>query len=386
MNKPIPAPSKILQKKWRDLNMESHYRRIHNVRPLVDDHVRQRVQVMTSNSRKQRMAEDRQFEIVKDNTMLVRRMEHILNKSSTRSILYTPSKNTSLSHRRRKLEQLTTDNLTMLSRLVNTKSEYDVKKLQSERRFHEKMLKHLCEFPYSLNKSGSTRGFKTLSEANSHNSQSTKAFRSKALKPLIPVADGEVLYSGTKALGETIYAIAILKARKKLKMVAQDTLKGDSYTLMLSRLEAMSLMRGPDNYVHLLDALMLENGELSLNDPRQTNIPPKKPRHATATAGLRPKAAEAPLIGVEVQEPERTDKVAIPEVVRNVSEKFVNYSPTAQSFEEPSPLSLDSRNASPLLNPPNEILVIDEGGSNQSSPSSVSSVSSLKGSVSSSEI
>jgi len=271
MNKPIPAPSKILSKKWRDLNMESHYRRLRGARSLVDNQLKQRSLLRSSHSRKQRMQEDRQQEIVRDNSQLVKKMTNIFStKSSLRALITTPQRSRTWFARKQHLEAVTHENLAMLGRLMNTKSEYDVKKLENERKFHERMLKHLCEYPYMLGQSCSNHSIRDMRESSHHSMSAKTLSRRKPLQPLEHTRSNQLLHSGTKQLGLSTFVIAVVSSGKKLKMIAQDTTKGESFTLRISRSEASHLMQTSDDYEKLLDALELADGELTL-----VNLKPK---------------------------------------------------------------------------------------------------------------
>jgi hypothetical protein len=326
MNKPLTNPSKFLKNKWRNLDMESHYRRMDHVRSIVDSTLPQQLRERTSKSQRERIEEARLYRIQQENTKLVARMTTIMRgKTNARAIQTTPLQSSYRTRRKRELEEITHENLSMLTRLQGQRSAYDVKKLEHDRKFHERMMKHLCEYPYPLTKTSSNRvlqyvgsaaaGFKPASSAKELSKSKPKLPRGKtsglklahserelgAVKPKqsqgdnAPIARGpqtakpkqshskqivsdEILHSSTIMLGSKIYAVAVAKSGKKLLMIVQETATGDSFSLMLSRKEALKIMNRPTNYQRLLDALAFEDGELVLK--------------ATSNITSRPKAAQ----------------------------------------------------------------------------------------------
>jgi hypothetical protein len=380
MNKPLTNPSKFLKNKWRNLDMESHYRRMEHVRSIVDTTQPQKLRMRTSKSQRERIEEARLYQIQQENTKLVARMTTIMTgKSSARPIQTTPLQRSYWSRRKRELEEITHENLSMLSRLQGQKSAYDVKKFKHDRKFHERMLKHLCEYPYPLSKTSSNRvlmyagsaasGFKTASSAKELSKARPKLPRDKAsglklahserglmtAKPKqsqgrdASVARGlqtakskpshskqivsdEILHSSAIKIGSKTCAVAVVKSGRRLLMIVQETGKGDSFSLMLSRKEALKIMIKPANYQRLLEALAFEDGEFVLKTPSHVTSRPE----ATQT---REHVAEEQIIegryGDEDRSSARYDfsdsERSYPDKIRIVSEK-----PTMDKADRPS--------------------------------------------------
>lgn len=285
MHRSIPAPNKLLQKKWRDLDLEMHHRRIADMRSIVKTTAPLKTHLGTSKSKKERIEEDRRTEIERDNHILVEKMSSIMrSRSSARVLVTTPAKSLNKDLRKKELVQVTIENLSLLNRIQGQKSCYDVKKFEGNRKFHERMLRHMCEFPYSLGRSSSTRNLSTADYASLRNPAETESLRNstsnKALattnpKPrrLVPLEQDEVVFRIEKNIGQQTYLVAVMKSSSHYTLIVQELGKTESFLLKLSYPEAKLMMKNSEDYAGLINALEVDDGELVLGEPTRSTLP-----------------------------------------------------------------------------------------------------------------
>jgi hypothetical protein len=270
MHRSIPTPNKLLQKKWTDINFEMHQQRIAHIKPVVRNTPPLKTHLGTSKSKKERIAQDRVLSIERENAALVERMSTIMrSSSSTRSLATSPTRSLNRDLRKRKLVQQTIENLSLLNRLQGQKSSYEAKKLEDNRRFHERMLRHICEYPYSLGRSSSTRGL-TLTDFQGLRSKPTmKSLGSTKPRRLNPLENESLVYKDERKIGEQVFVVIVTRSSKHLTIVVQEQGSQESFSMKLTLKEAVSIMGGSTNYSKLASALEVEDGELVLAGPRK---------------------------------------------------------------------------------------------------------------------
>jgi hypothetical protein len=294
MFRSIPTPNKLLQEKWRGHNLDMHYRRIADMKPVLSNTRPAKPQHKTSKPNRAWISKDRLSEIQRDNMKLVSRISTIMdNPSPIRVVMTTPVRSLNRDARKQKLVQVTADNLSLLNRIKGQKSSYDLKKLKDSRKFHERMLRHMCEFPYSLGRSSSTRGLHSPVTNGLRASESVKSLSSPMGKPrrLDPLESGEIVFKVVKVLEERSFMVAVFKAKKDLTVLVQELGRDDSYSMHLSYKEAAVLMNRSDDYSQIVEALQMEEGELVLVEPRQAGG--LMPRHEP-TGSLLNSVSELP--------------------------------------------------------------------------------------------
>ena len=268
MFRAIPVSNKYLSEKWFEKKKKKHYSIIKNMKPKVDSSCPYtfRPENQKPKTPSYKVPALRKLEIDRENRILLQKMSK-LGSTHTPASRNSSSKSLNRDFRKKQSIQITMENLALLKRIHQSKSCYDTQKWESDRKKHERYLKHMCQYEYKLG----TPSSKTMSSCGTE--KTLKKPRSGNLPPL----------SSTSALGKFIlienknFKVEIQKKQSKIVIVAKEPESGDRFKLMLSVEEAKQILGG-DKYENLTDFLSLENGALVLIDPRALPKDPESPK------------------------------------------------------------------------------------------------------------
>ena len=147
----IPSTSKLLQKKWAEKEKEIHKRKLKEVRGQMHIVPPAEQKHLTTRSKPDLLKEERFTEIERENKLLLDKMTRIM-KHGSQSSASIPFEKKSLNKesRKRELLKITMENQAILKRLQEKQSSYNASKWIEERKEQEKIIKNICEYPYTL--------------------------------------------------------------------------------------------------------------------------------------------------------------------------------------------------------------------------------------------
>lgn len=97
----------------------------------------------------------------------------------------------------------------------------------------------------------------------SNHSHSVSIDRPRRLSPLI-VDIKEMVYQKNLVLDGRVFLVEITKGKEKIRIVANDAKTFTTYSIEISKKDALDFMRGKENWEILVKNLQLEGTELSL--------------------------------------------------------------------------------------------------------------------------
>ena len=181
-----------------------------------------------------------------------------------RPVARRPPRKRSLNHEVRKqdLIRITRENQFLLKRLQGKQPYYNISLWEDDRRRNEKLLKHMCAFPYQfavMNEGGRSHTRMRQRPAASSSVPKRKAYLSPLSKHV--VFDKAVSISGRN------FQVKILKKKGALDIQVFQSEALDSYSLRLPNKDARNLMGDDSNYEEIVQMLAMEQDELVLVEP-----------------------------------------------------------------------------------------------------------------------
>jgi len=145
--------SEIWKRKERDLHLE----RLRSAKPSIDTRAPRTMSLKKNrNAKRERILEEKNFSIQRDNKLLLKKMLQIDVKQGDlnphRIMGRRPSQSLNRSSRIKDLMRITEENRALLKRLRNAQSHYDKMKWDDERRYNEYLVNRICQNSGKVNR------------------------------------------------------------------------------------------------------------------------------------------------------------------------------------------------------------------------------------------
>ena len=117
---------KVLATKWNEHNQQIHYKKLKNMRGLVDTSCPATYGTLRHKPKKEQLLEDRFTEIERENRILLEKMSQIVSSRSQRSASSNRRKSLNAEARQRQNMQIVMENQALLKRLQEKQPSYSV--------------------------------------------------------------------------------------------------------------------------------------------------------------------------------------------------------------------------------------------------------------------
>ena len=171
-----PSASKVLKKLWQDIDTSTHHQRLyeiktHRVGVIPDDRSYNR-----NNGKKLVKLDEKYSEIERENHILLQKLKNIISKKQDKNNNKELIES-NFNKRKKKLQELTKVNRKFLVTLNNSKSWYNFKEMDKDRKEKEKLIKNIWEFeaPLINNKRRNESNLK-CKKAPKHNTKSVEKY------------------------------------------------------------------------------------------------------------------------------------------------------------------------------------------------------------------
>jgi hypothetical protein len=190
------------------------------------------------------------------------------------------SKSLNRGRRLRDLVKITFENQALLRRLQEKQPNYNTQQWEEDRRLAEQRLRSICEFPYHLGVTAEDRSRDTSMQirrtvSSSGAKPSSTSFTDKRVSTSKPrlvnrVSSGSVVFKRGVNIGGNYFIVEMMGLADKLHIFVHEVEQPSSFSLELPLQEAIELMGGSDRYEVLASMLSVEDGEIVLNEPQDT--------------------------------------------------------------------------------------------------------------------
>ncbi|CAD8113745.1 unnamed protein product [Paramecium sonneborni] len=196
MNRNIPIGNKICATKEIFQNQVILNTHLLTMRPQINTSAPKQYDFLKNKKIKEAIKSQKQQEIDRENQNLISKLTNIMQYQSNNSISTLPlKKSTTVSlgpkkslnkeYRKKELIKIIVENQQLLKRIQDQKSQYNVKDWNEERRWVEKQISNICEYPYKDFKPTKTLvQYWTNSRISESQLQKRDNFNNKKLDPL----------------------------------------------------------------------------------------------------------------------------------------------------------------------------------------------------------
>ncbi len=264
------------------------------------------------------MLEDRYTEIERENRILLEKMTNIMqNKTLYGSAGNIMKKSLNKEARKRELLKITMENQSILRRLQDKNSYYNVSKWENDEISRKRMLSNICEYPYLLEQMSITQSMHT-SQTGHYNSGPPDFIIKKKKNALTSqpfykkrgytndVAKKQVLYQGRQSLGDengANFDVEIFLSQKDdLIVTALHVERTDSFVIEIEASKVAQLAGEFQNdYADMAEHLKIMNKRMVLLNPKFIN------KQSKSASPDKPEAMEE---GVEEESAEKVEEEA----------------------------------------------------------------------------
>ncbi|CAD8192434.1 unnamed protein product [Paramecium octaurelia] len=196
MNRNIPIGNKICATKEIFQNQNILNTHLLTMRPQINTSAPKQYEFLKNKKIKEAIKSQKQQEIVRENQNLKSKLNNIMQQQSNNSIStfaikksttvsLGPKKSLNKDHRKKELIKIVMENQQLLKRIQDQKSQYNVQDWNQERRWVEKYISNICEYPYKDFKPTKTLvQYWTNSRISESQLQKRDNFNNKKLDPL----------------------------------------------------------------------------------------------------------------------------------------------------------------------------------------------------------
>ncbi|CAK59912.1 unnamed protein product (macronuclear) [Paramecium tetraurelia] len=196
MNRNIPIGNKICATKEIFQNQNILNTHLSTMRPQINTSAPKQYEFLKNKKIKEAIKSQKQQEIDRENYNLISKLNNIMQQQSNNSISnfaikksttvsLGPKKSLNKDHRKKELIKIVMENQLLLKRIQDQKSQYNVKDWNQERRWVEKQISNICEYPYKDFKPTKTLvQYWTNSRISESSLQKRDNFNNKKLDPL----------------------------------------------------------------------------------------------------------------------------------------------------------------------------------------------------------
>ncbi|CAD8067464.1 unnamed protein product [Paramecium sonneborni] len=197
MNRNIPIGNKICATKEIFQNQVILNQHLLTMRPQINITAPKQYDFLKSKKIKEAIKQQKQQEIERENQNLISKLTNIMQQSSNNSIStlpikksstlnFVPKKSLNKDHRKKELIKIVVENQQLLKRIQDQKSQYNVKDWNEERKWVEKHIANISEYPYKDFKPTKTLvQYWTNSRITESQLQKRENYINKKLDPLI---------------------------------------------------------------------------------------------------------------------------------------------------------------------------------------------------------
>ncbi|CAD8095601.1 unnamed protein product [Paramecium primaurelia] len=196
MNRNIPIGNKICATKEIFQNQVILNTHLLTMRPQINTSAPKQYDFLKNKKIKEAIKSQKQQEIDRENQNLISKLTNIMQQQSNNSIStlaikksttlsIAPKKSLNKEYRKKELIKIVMENQQLLKRIQDQKSQYNVKDWNQERKWVEKQISNICEYPYKDFKPTKTLvQYWTNSRINESQLQKRDNFNNKKLDPL----------------------------------------------------------------------------------------------------------------------------------------------------------------------------------------------------------
>ncbi|CAD8068254.1 unnamed protein product [Paramecium sonneborni] len=196
MNRNIPTGNKICATKEIFQNQLILNQHLLTMRPQINTTAPKQYDFLKSKKIKEAIKQQKQQEIDRENQNLISKLTNIMQQSTNNSICTlpikksntlneVPKKSLNKDHRKKQLVKIVLENQQLLKRIQDQKSQYNVKDWNQERKWVEKHIANISEYPYKDFKPTKTLvQYWTNSKINESQIQKRENINNKKLYPL----------------------------------------------------------------------------------------------------------------------------------------------------------------------------------------------------------